>query len=350
MPYAVFIGAGLGLVLIAWLRPSYSGICGVALLVFAILFAGLRGASNDYDQYVMMFRDIRSSTGSFFQTIYLGKDPLFGLLIIGIQAAGMQLQALFLTAAAIALTLKVKAFKRVFGAFVTPLFVTVCTSYFLHEYTQIRVAIALGFAFLGLIALSERRKLLWLVYSVLAAGFHISTVAVFVCELPFALEWDSAVVLAAFVIGALATLSVVSHIFSVLTHIASRTSEYQYSAGPTVHGLIVACLQGCALVTLNLVLLYDEQNLGRMRLWKICLVLETMGVGMFLVLADRAAALGFRLDELMRAFGVFTITGALFRRGRMASSLAFAYCVGALVIVSASDLLLPYSLSTSQIW
>lgn len=350
MPYASFIGAAFILALIAWLRPSYSSVCGGVLLVFAILFAGLRGAGNDYGEYVTMFRDIQSSTGSFLQTVLMGKDPLFGVLVVAIQGAGLQFQALFLASAAISLTLKVKAFNRVFGTFITPLFVTVCTSYFLHEFTQIRVAIALGFAFLGLIALSERRKFLWLACSILAAGFHISTVAVLVCELPFALEWDGAVVLAVFVIGSLAGLSVISHLFSLLTHIAARASEYQYSAGATVHGLIVACLQGLALVVLNLVLLREEHDLGRIRLWKICLVLQIMGIGMFLVLADRAASLGFRLDELMRAFGVFVITGALYRRSHLTGSLAFAYCVGALVVISASNLLLPYSLSTQPIW
>lgn len=350
MPYAVFIGAGFGLVLIAWLRPSYSGVCGTVLLTLAILFAGLRGASKDYDQYVMMFGDVQASTGSFLRTMYIGKDPLFGLLIIGIQAAGLHLQALFLSSAAIALSLKAKAFSRVFGTFATPLFVTICTTYFLHEYTQIRVAIALGFAFLGLIALSERRKLLWLIFTIVAAGFHISMVAVLVCELPFALEWDNSVVLTAFVIGGLAGLAAVSHIFSLLTLVASRTSEYKYGTGPSSHGLLLACVEAVVLVILNLVLLRDEDNSGRRRLWKICLVLEIAGIGMFLVLADKAAGLGFRLEELMSAFGVFVISGAIFRGDHQTWSLAFVYCVGALVVVGVSNLLLPYSLSAQQIF
>src|SRR5581483_6467239 len=141
MPYALFIGSAFILVLISWLRPSYSGVCGGVLLVLAILFAGLRGASNDYGDYVIMFRDIQSSTtGSLLETMYIGKDPLFGLTIMGIQAVGLVVQAVFLVPAAIALTLKAKAFSRMFGSFVTPLFITICTTYFLHEYTQMRLA------------------------------------------------------------------------------------------------------------------------------------------------------------------------------------------------------------------
>lgn len=350
MPYAIFIGAAFILVFIAWLRPGYSGICGAVLLVFAILFAGLRGASNDYGEYVLMFRDVQSAGNSFLQRMLIGKDPLFGLLIMGIQAVGLQLQALFLASAAIALILKANAFSRVFGTYATPLFVTICTTYFLHEYTQIRLAIALGFAFLALIALSERRRLLWLIFSLLAAGFHVSTVAVLLCELPFALEWDNPVALATFVGAGLGGLAAVSHLFSLLSVISSRTSEYQYGDTLSLHGLILACLEGAALVILNWVLLRDEESPGRKRLWRICLLLEIAGVGMFLVLADRAPGLGFRLEELTNAFGVFAISGAIFRRDHQAWSLAFIYCVGGLIVVGASHLLLPYSLSTQQIW
>jgi hypothetical protein len=350
MSYAIFIGAAFILTVIAWLRPSHAGVCGGVLLVFAILFAGLRGASNDYGDYVTMFRDIQTSTSSLLETVYIGKDPLFGLLIMGIQAAGLGVQAVFLLSAAIALSLKAKAFSRIFGEFATPLFITLCTTYFLHEYTQMRVAIALGFAFLGLIALSERRKLLWLIFTFLAAGFHISMVAVLVCELPFVLEWDNSWALASFLGGGLAGLAAVSHIFSLLAVVSERTSEYQYGDTLSTHGLLLACMEAAVIVILNLVLLRDEVHPGRARLWKICLVLQIAGIGMFLVLADRAPGLGFRLEELMNAFGVFVITGAIFLRSYQTWALAFIYCVGAFAVVGASHLLLPYELSTQQIW
>lgn len=350
MPYVIFIGAAFFLVVIAWLRPGYAGVCGGVLLVIAILFAGLRGASNDYGDYIIMFRNIQTSTSSLLQTMYIGKDPLFGLMLMAIQAAGLGVQAVFLLSAAIALSLKAKAFSRVFGEFATPLFITLCTTYFLHEYTQMRVAIALGFAFLGLIALSERRKLLWLIFTALAAGFHISMVAVLVCELPFVFEWDGPWALATFLGGGLAGLAAVSHIFSLLAVVSERTSEYQYGVTVSTNGLLLACLEAAVIITLNLVLLRDEDHPGRARLWKICLVLQIAGIGMFLVLSDRAPGLGFRLQELMNAFGVFVITGALFRRSHQTWSLAFIYCVGALVIVGTSHLLLPYELATQQIW
>lgn len=260
------------------------------------------------------------------------------------------MQAVFLVSAVLALSLKAKAFSRVFGEYATPLFITICTSYFLHEYTQIRLAIALGFGFLALIALAERRKLSWLLLSLAAAGFHISMVAVLACELPFVLEWDNPLALSVFLGGGLAGLAAVSHLFSLLAVVASRTSEYKSGDSLSVHGLIFACLQAVVIVILNLVLLRDEEHPARRRLWEICLVLQIAGIGMFLVLADRAAGLGFRLEELMNAFGVFVITGAIFRRDHQMWSLAFIYCVGALVAVGLSNLLLPYELSTLQLW
>lgn len=350
MPYAAFITLSFVLVIISWLRPRYSGMCGILLLCVAIFFAGLRGASNDYGQYVLMFRTIRASTGSLLHKLLLGKDPLFGLLILAIQSIGLRVQALFLAAATLTLCVKAKAFKRVFGSYTTPLFVLICTTYFLHEYTQIRVAIAVAFSFLGLIALSERRKLWWAIFSIVAIGFHISTLAVFLCEIPFALDQESPAILTTFVLGGLGTLAAMSHIFSVLTEIAARVSEYRYDTDIDKHGLIVQVFKAVVLLGLNYVLIRDERDLVRKRLWKICIVLEAFGIGTFLVLMTRMPAIGFRISELMEAFGVFAISGAIFRRSYLSWSVAFSYCVGVLVTVTAGDLLMPYVLSTHAIW
>lgn len=350
MPYAAFIVLSFLLAIISWLKPRHSAICGILLLFAAILFAGLRGASNDYGQYVLMFRTIRASTGSFLHKLLLGKDPLFGLLILAIQAIGLRVQALFLSAAVLALGLKARAFKRIFGSYVTPLFVVICTTYFLHEYTQIRVAIALAFSFLALIALSERRKLWWAILSAVAIGFHISTFAVFLCEIPFVLDWDGAAFLTTFVIGGLAAIALMAHLFSVLTEIASRVSEYRYDTGPTTHDLLVNIVKAVVLLGLNVVLIQDEVDRSRMRLWKICLVLQAFGIGTYFILISRAPGIGFRIVELMDAFGVFVISGAIFRRDYFSWSVAFSYCIGVLVTVAAGDLLLPYVLSAHAIW
>jgi hypothetical protein len=350
MPYAGFLIFSFVMASISWLKPQYSRYCGFALLSVAILFAGLRGDSNDYGQYVLMFRMIRASTGTFAQKLLLGKDPLFGLLIVSLIALKARVQALFLAAAAISLMVKVRAYERVFGSYVTPLFVTICTTYFVHEYTQIRVAIAVSFAFVALISLCERRRAWWLIFSLVSIGFHISTFAVFLCEIPFALDWDTPGMLVAYLIFGLGSIAVTTHLFSMISEIAARVSEYRYGTGPTIHGTLVIVVKGILLVSLNTILIRDETNVGRLRLWKICLVLEAFGVGMFFVLMRQAPGIGFRIEELLNTFGVFVVSGALLKRDYFSWSLALSYCVGFLVTVSAGKLLLPYVLSMHPLW
>jgi hypothetical protein len=112
----------------------------------------------------------------------------------------------------------------------------------------------------------------------------------------------------------------------------------------------VNIVKAVVLLGLNVVLIQDEVDRSRMRLWKICLVLQAFGIGTYFILISRAPGIGFRIVELMDAFGVFVISGAIFRRDYFSWSVAFSYCIGVLVTVAAGDLLLPYVLSAHAIW
>lgn len=350
MAYAIFIGWAFLLTAISWIRPRDSGICGVILLLSAIAFTGLRGISDDYLGYVNMFHAMATSSLALLPRLYIGKDPLFGGLILAAQWIGLGTQGIFLTAAALALIAKARAFVRVFGSYVTPLFVTICSTYFLHEYTQIRVAIALGFAFLGLVALARDQKALWAVFSILAVGFHISALAVVLSELPFLLKIDRTKWLVAYGLAGLTVTALAANLLKFISDITSRASSYKYAGHVSSHGLLVACFNITVITVLAYLVLADEQDPNKRRIWKACYFMQVLGFGVFLIFVHRAAGLGFRIMEIFGAFSVFIVSEALLTKHKLAWGIAFAYCMALLMVLGASHLLPVYRLSSRPFW
>jgi EpsG family len=349
--YALFIVWSLLLVSIAWVKPRHSSACGAVLLVSAVMFAGLRGASNDYAEYVMRYRAMAAASGlPLAVRLYIGKDPWFGGLIMGVQSVGLRVQALFLVSAALALGLKAKAFARLFGTFVTPLFVTICTTYFLHEYTQIRVAIAVGFAFIGLVALCEGRRGLWALCSLLALGFHISTIAVVMCEIPFLVKLDRPFWLAGWGAVCLVAMIAMTNLLSVVSDIVTRVESYESGTAATNNAQILVCLKLAVVSLLTYLVLSAELDPARRRLIKACFFMEIMGVGIFFAFMHSAPGVGFRVMELLDAFSVFIIAAAFMWRSALSWAVAFSYCTAMIILVAVGDLMVPYRVATHPIW
>ena len=144
MIYAVVFVVVSLLAALALHAPRLAKGCGtlIALLLFA--FAGARGASTDYDQYVAMY-DLMRSAGDVAWPVRLliGKDPLFGAIILGVVTAGLGAQWLFTCAAALSVGVKWAVFERTFGNAAAALLATLFGYYFLHDFTQIRSGIAI---------------------------------------------------------------------------------------------------------------------------------------------------------------------------------------------------------------
>lgn len=349
-PYALFIGWSLLLAVIAWVRPRYSSACGLVLLISAVLFAGLRGASNDYMEYVTRYRAMEASALPLPVRLYIGKDPWFGALILGVQWFGLRIQALFLISAVIALTLKARAFKRVFGTYVTPLFVTICTTYFLHEYTQIRVAISVGFAFLSLVALCEDRRTLWVIFSLLAVGFHVSALAVVMCETPFFLKLDRPRWLIAWGSVCLGAMIAMTNLLSVVSSVVSRVETYEQGQAATSNAQLVVAFKLIAVSIMAYLTLNAQLDPQRRRLIKACWFMEVMGAGIFFAFMYSAPGVGFRVMELLDAFSVFIIAGAIMWRSPLSWAVAFSYCFSLIIIAAMGDLMVPYRVASYPLW
>ena len=350
MAYFMFILFGFALMCISWITPRHVTMLGLIFMVYAVMFAGMRGDSKDYEQYVIMFFDMSRSGLDYPARLYIGKDPLFGALIITIQKLGLGVQWLFLVAAAIALTLKSRAFFRVFGSILTPLFVTICLDYFLHEFTQIRVAIALGFGFIAMIELCNGRKLAWALYSLLAVGFHISLLAIIVFELPlvFGIERNVYIAIAAF--GTLVAVALIGNFVSVVSDFVSRAAVYERLGGVSDHMLIVATSKVIALSLLVKLLMRKNMGAFMQKLIKISFIFSWVGYGFILIFMNKAAGFGFRIYELFDAFSVFIIAAALLKRWTLPWAIAINYCMALLVLLSISKLLLPYQLASLSLW
>lgn len=351
LPYALFIGWSLLLAIIAWVRPRYSSACGAVLLITAVLFAGLRGASNDYLEYVVRYRAMAASGLPLPIRLYIGKDPWFGGLILGVQSVGLGIQALFLASAVIALALKAKAFARVFGSYVTPLFVTICTTYFLHEYTQIRVAISVGFAFLGLVALCEGRKGMWAICSVLAVGFHVSALAVLMCEFPFLVKLDRPRWLVAWGGVCLGAMIAMTNLLSFVSSVVSRVETYEQGQAATSNAQLVVAFKLIAVsIMAYLTLAGGELDEEKRRLIKACYFMEVMGAGIFFAFMHSAPGVGFRVMELLDAFSVFVISAAIMWRTSLSWAVAFSYCFSLIIIAAVGDLMVPYRFASYPLW
>lgn len=184
MPYLVLISCVLAGVRIASALPAMRPLLGAALAVALALFAGLRAWSVDYDDYLLLLGLMEQA-----QDIdlpwrwFVGKDPLYGVLLWWSAVAQWPLQRLFFVSALLSLGVKWLAFQHLHLNVPDALLVTLLAYFFLHEFTQVGVGIAVGWAFWALAELLRRRWALGLLLMAIAAGFHASALLL----LPFLL-------------------------------------------------------------------------------------------------------------------------------------------------------------------
>lgn len=134
------------------------------------------GKSNDYIGYYYIFvrpekGNVRDKTEPFFMLLRLFNDVLFNSALFPV----------YLVSALIALNLKWKAVKKLATSHaVIVFFVETLCFFWIHEYTQIRAACAIGIFLFSLTDLINKNYRKYIVKAVVALLFHYSSFTMFV--------------------------------------------------------------------------------------------------------------------------------------------------------------------------
>lgn len=324
--------------------PRIASGCGFILAIVLMAFAGLRGDSTDYEQYEVIFGLMKDAGDvDWWLRILIGKDPLFGSLMLLVITAGLSSQWLFVSAAVLGIGTKWAAFNRAYGAATAPLLATLFGYYFLHDFTQIRAGIALGFCFVSLVLKCEgghnRAAFVW---GLLAVGFHASAalylMLMWVVTLQPRRAWIfSLMIVALLLLGARAESALVSSF-------DDRTDPTLDTTGSSITPLLIAGVRLAILVWIW----YDlrKRSEDNARLLQASIILCAVAVPMLIVLRGLSAIMAFRFYELLDAFSVFLL-GASLARGSTASRLvSLALCVASILVHMHNDLIPAYVFGT----
>jgi hypothetical protein len=341
--YALVYGAALLAALAATTTPSPRRILGALLATGLIAFAGLRGFSIDYEGYEVLYELMVELDLDYPERWFVGKDFLFGGLIDGLQRLGAPAQALIFVSAVLGIALKQLAFSRVLGGNTAVAWlVTLCLSFFLHEFTQIRTAIALGFCFLAFHHLQQGHLKLWLWLTFLAAGFHISA-AVFVPVAAIVLVKPGWRVQAWALMTVTVTLALMV-VYGFLGTIDPRLESHGDIVGLNLTAVAVGLFKLTLLVPMAhaaATALPARLAMLRSMVWP-CVMFIATGIVMLVLLRNVASALAFRLYEFFDAFAVFVIVAALLQPRAAPKLLAVGYCAFALLLQALPGLFTPY--------
>jgi len=345
MPYLMLFGWAIVAAMLSRVTPVLGRPVGIAMATTLVLFAGLRADSVDYEGYREMFDWMIELDLDYPERLFFGKDVLFGVLMDLLQRAGGNLQSLFLAAALLSVGLKQLAFARAFGGnTAVPWLVTLCLSFFLHDFTQIRTAIALALCFLALQHLVAGRVKPWLWLTLAAAGFHLSAV-LFVPVAGVLLFAPRRRGMAWAVMTGGLVLALIG-LFQLVEFIDPRLASHGETTGLNWTALAVATFKLALLMVIALAMRRGTQRLeAPVRLVWPCVMFVATGVVLLFALHDIASALAFRLYEFFDAFSVFVIAVGLMQRRAVPVLLALGYCAFGVLLQWLPGLFTPYRLA-----
>lgn len=345
MTYALVFLAVAALALLAIALPRTARPAGwLAALILALL-AGLRGDSVDYDEYLFLMQ-LMVRAEDFIDLparLFVGKDPLFGVLMALVVGFDWPTSMLFAIAAVLGVGLKVIAFERSFGQAAVPLFASLSLYYFLHDFTQVRVAIALGWCYWGFAEFYRQRPGRALLLAMVGVGFHASTVLLLPYGPVLRLHGWKRLSLALAITVALIVVAPFA-----LEAVGGLGDRGETKIGGTGVNLLPAAIDSVKLIVLGLLV----RDLGRSRgrellpLLSGALLFSTIGLALLFGFSGVTSALAFRSYELFDAFSVF-IVAAAFSHGTTAARLAaLLLCAQAVAAMISGGLLIPYTLAT----
>lgn len=299
-----------------WRGPlRVEGLLAAALVVAA----GLRllGRDNDYAAYQAIYQEVFAGQFGHYERLFEWLAYVSGHLL------GLPFGGFLLLCAALAVPPKLIAFHRYAANFTLAVAGYVLIYWVLHDMTQIRAGLALGFGALAFGLLQERRWLLAALCYAVSVGFHNSMLAL----APFALLpglWrrnELALPLLVLVSAALSLTLLRNHaqLLETVAPLLAKRLEYFY---PTGERLISVRLLLCSVITaIGLANLRDLPTNQRMYVW-MC----AWGAVLYVVFASDAA-FSNRLFELACFFMLFWIGGLKGLPGRVSSGLFMLYAI-----------------------
>jgi hypothetical protein len=344
-PYGLVYASALVVALVAALTKGQGRPLGLFAATLLVLFAGLRGNSVDYEGYVELFDLMAQFDAGYPERFFFGKDILFGMLMDGVQRLGGGAQTMFFAAALLSVGLKQRAFAiALHGNTALAWLITLCVSFFLHEFTQIRTAIALPLCFLALQCLLAGRKRAWLGLIMLASGFHLSaliflpvTAVLLLPPQQRALAW--AVTTAAVALA-------IPPLFNIVGALDPRISAHADEVGLNLTAIAVGAFKLALLVVMALHAKHLPQRLHGLRqmVWPTVMFVAT-GLVMLVVMRGLATTVAFRLYEFFDAFAIWVVLAALLQPRPLARILAAGYCAFALMLQILPGLFIAYELA-----
>lgn len=312
-------------------------VAGPAVLLPMLAVTALRGYSVDYDGYVALFDVMVQFDFPYPERLFLAKEPLMSLLIDALLWLGAGPQWMFVVMALLAIGLKQRVFVRVFrGQTAVAWAVALSLHFFLHEFTQSRVAVTLAASFLALLAVLDRRPWAWLGWCLFGAGWHVSALLFMAVSAALWLPPRWRAVGYAGATAAVCALLLLA--FGWLGTVDLRAGEYEGGGG--ISGLMTA-LAVLKLAVLALMVQW-------LRRWPVSHALQPLltpvlamvvcGLVMLLVLRGVSSVIAFRFYEFFDAFAIFIVAGALMQRRALPVVTALAYCALGIVLQTLPDL------------
>lgn len=132
--------------------------------------------SRDFGNYLRDYYE----TGSGPIGSYISQDPLYAFLVWISNLVFSSAQVFYFSLASLALWLKMFAFRRLCSAYTLPLALYMCSYFFVHEFTQIRAALAIAIFLIGLTVL-QNSLIKFLILTALASLIHIQALLGLLC-------------------------------------------------------------------------------------------------------------------------------------------------------------------------
>lgn len=312
-------------------------VTGGAVALAALTLAALRGYSTDYEGYIELFDAMVLFDFPYPERLLLAKDPLMSLLIDGILWLQAGPQLMFVVMAVLAIAMKHEVFSRVFhGSTAAAWAVTLSLHFFLHEFTQSRVAVAIAACFLALLAALEGRRKAWLGWCLFGFGWHVSALLFMTVSTALWLPRRWRVV--GYAAGTAVICALMLLAFEWLGSIDLRAGEYEGGSGVSGLMLMVAGLKLAMLALMAHWLRQAPLGATLMSLFESTLAMVIAGLFMLLVLHSQSSVIAFRFYEFFDAFSIFIVTGALLQRRPAPVLTALVYCALGIVLQTLPDL------------
>lgn len=332
-----------GVSIAAWLSviaPRSGYALGLIVGIVLMLLAGLRATSVDYDQYLFLFElMVAGEVIDLPARLFIGKDLLFGTLMAAVIGAGGGAPMLFAASAVISVGAKVIAFNRAFGQAAAPLLASFALYFFLHDFTQVRVGIAMGWLSWALVELSLDRPRRAVVIGLVGVLFHASAGILLLYGPVLRTRGVARFVLAGLLtIGLVLAMPVALDLLDVL----GARGELDSSQTGTSWLPVLLALAKISLLTWLLPTVRARSAAPLRPLLDHSLLLCWVGVAFILGFQTSSSALAFRTYELFDAYSVFIVAAAFIHGSTSARIAALALCVVALLVFAQAGLLVPY--------